>query len=392
MPENKYIYLDNAATTKPSPEVLEAMRPYLTEEYGNPATMYSLGSSAKKAVDDAREKVAALIGAKSPEEIYFTAGGTESDNWALCATIMCSDKKHLVTSKIEHHAVLETCEFLETIGCGGESTFLDVDETGLVSVESLKAALKENTGIVSIMHANNEIGTIEPVKELAEVANEKGVIFHTDAVQTTGKIPVNVEELGVSMLSLSGHKFHGPKGVGALYIKKGVKLKPFIHGGGQERGKRAGTTNVPAIVGMGVAAEHAMAYVNSEEDPKRLKDLTEKLWSGLKGAIPEIRRNGNPEKSIAGTLNITITGIEGEAMLLMLDMQGICVSSGSACTTGSLDPSHVLLAIGLPAEVAHGSLRFSMSKYTTEEEILRVIKTLPPIVERLREMSPTWEG
>ncbi len=390
MSDKKTIYLDNAATTEPAPEVLKMMCPYVSNEYGNPATMYSLGLSAKKAVDEAREKVANLIGAESPEEIYFTAGGTESDNWALCSSIMCSDKKHVITSSIEHHAVLETCEFLETIGCGGKADFLKVDEYGFISQETLSEAIKDNTGIISIMHANNEIGTILDIKSLAEVAREKGVIFHTDAVQTVGKIPVDVKELGVDMLSLSGHKFHGPKGIGALYVKKGTKLKPFIHGGGQEKGKRAGTSNVPAIVGMGIAAELAKNYI--EKKDTRVEKLTEKLWNGLNENITKISRNGHPEKTIPGTLNVTITGIEGEAMLLMLDMQGICVSSGSACTTGSLDPSHVLLAIGLPAEVAHGSLRFSLSKYTTEEEIDTVIKTLPAIVNRLREMSPTWEG
>ncbi|MHC4870458.1 MAG: cysteine desulfurase NifS [Planctomycetota bacterium] len=389
MSNNEIVYLDNAATTRTDREVLDSMTPYFNDEYGNPATMYSLGQSASKAIEHAREQVAALVGADCPSEIYFTAGGTESDNWALCSSIMCSDKKHVITSALEHHAVLETCEFLETIGCGGKADFLKVDEYGFVSADALKESIREDTGIISIMHANNEIGTLEPVEELSRAAKEKGVLFHTDAVQTAGKIPLDVNKLGVDMLSISGHKFHGPKGVGALYVRKGTRIKPFIHGGGQENSKRAGTSNVPGIVGMGAAAENAAAGI--PDKAAKMKKLTTMLWEGLNNNINAIRRNGHPEKCIPGTLNITVTGIEGEAMLLMLDMQGICVSSGSACTTGSLDPSHVLLAIGLPAEIAHGSLRFSLSKYTTKDDIKKVIEVLPPIVERLREMSPTWK-
>jgi cysteine desulfurase len=382
--------MDNAATTKMLPEVFDAMQPYLQNEYGNGATMYSLGRAAATAMEEGRGSVARLIGAGVPEEIYFTSGGTESDNWVLASSVLGGKKKHIVTSAIEHHAVMDACKYLQKLDIGVEVDVLPVDEYGFVNPDKLKDAIRDDTALVSIMYANNEIGTIEPIRKLSDIAHERGVLFHTDAVQAVGKIPVNVEELGVDMLSISGHKFHSPKGIGALYIKKGVKLPAFIHGGGQERNKRAGTSNISGIVGMGVAAEFALK--NMDADAKRHKGFVKKLWDGINKNITDVRRNGHETDTLPGMLNITISGIEGEAMLLMLDMHGICVSSGSACTTGSLDPSHVLLAIGLPAEVAHGSLRFSMGFDTKEEDIDKILEVFPGIVQRLRDMSPTWNG
>lgn len=387
-----WIYLDNAATTRTDPEVLEAMRPFFCEHYGNAATLYQAGNAASKAVEKAREQVAELLGAL-PEEVFFTSGGTESDNWAFSGSVcgeMCGrGHKHIITSAVEHHAVLETVSFMERhLGC--PATFLPVDAYGAVSPDALREALRPETALVSVMHANNEIGTVQPVAELAALARQKGALFHTDAVQSVGKIPVNVRELGVDMLSLSAHKFHGPKGVGAMYIRKGVRLSPFMHGGAQERKRRAGTSNVPGIVGLGKAAELAGRHLETE--CKRQAALVEKLWEGLNDRIPKIRRNGHPANRVPNLLNLCVSGIEGEAILLQLDMYGIAISSGSACTTGSLEPSHVLLAIGLPAEVAHGSARFSLSRETTERDIERVIEVMPKVAANLRAMSPIWHG
>jgi cysteine desulfurase len=390
MENNNPVYLDNAATTRLDPEVLEAMRPYFCDFFGNAASKYyNLGRSALSAMESGREQLAKLLNVADPQELVITSCATESNNWALVSTMLESERKHVVTSAVEHHAILEPIEWLGK-KFGIEYTILPVDEFGMVSPEALRETIRDDTALVSIMHANNEIGTAMPIRELAEIAHEKGAIFHTDACQTVGKIPVDVRELGVDMLSLSAHKFHGPKGTGALYIKKGTRLAPFIRGGGQERGKRAGTSNVPSIVGMGKAAELAAGRMS--EAVKRESALVEKLWQNLQKAIPEIRRNGHPEKRLPNILNVCVRGAEGEAVLGYLDMYGIMISSGSACTSGSLDPSHVLLALGLPAEQAHGSLRFSMSHETTESDIDRVIEIVPQVVSRVREMSPTWNG
>ncbi|MFH0910183.1 MAG: IscS subfamily cysteine desulfurase [Planctomycetota bacterium] len=385
------IYLDNAATTRVAPEAVEAMRPFFDLSYGNAATLYTLGTEASVAVEEAREQVASLIHAADPEEIVFTSGGTESDNWVLASSVLGTKKKHLVTSAIEHHAILEPCARLQKLGLGVEVTVLPVDGLGRVDPGALRSALRADTALVSIMHANNEIGTIEPIRALAAVARERGVLFHADAVQTVGKIPVDVQDLGVDFLSLSGHKFHGPKGVGALYLRRGARLKPFQHGGAQERNRRGGTTNVPGVVGMGEAARLAKEALVGEGP--RLRGLVERLWKAIEERIPQVVRNGDPEAALPGLLSICVAGAEGEAMIMYLSLEhGICVSSGSACSTGSLDPSHVLLAIGRPAEVAHGSLRLSLSRYTTAEEIETVIRALPREVERVRAMSPTWKG
>lgn len=383
----KEIYMDYNATTPVDPRVAEAMLPYLREKFHNPSSIYSRAKEVKKAIEEAREKVARLIGAK-PKEVIFTGGGSEADNHAIKGVAFALREKgnHIITSAIEHHAVLHTCQFLEKMGF--EVTYLPVDRYGIVEPEVLKKAIREDTILVSIMMANNEIGTIEPIKELAEIAHERGVLFHTDAVQAVGKIPVNVKELGVDMLSLSAHKFYGPKGVGGLYVRWRVKIPSLIHGGGQERGKRAGTENVAGIVGAGKAAEIAMEEMDEEE--RKIRPLRDKLEKELVGRIPQVIVNGHPEKRLYNTLNICVKGIEGEGMLALLDMNGISASSGSACTSGSLEPSHVLLAIGLPHEIAHGSLRFSLGKYNTEEDVDKVIEVLPGIVERLRAMSPFW--
>ncbi len=382
-------YFDNAATTKVRPEVLEAMLPYFTENYGNPSSIYKISQKTKKAVETAREQVAKAINAPNANEIYFTAGGSESDNWALkgIADSYASKGKHIITSAIEHHAILHTCEYLETKGY--EVTYLPVDEYGVVSPESVKAAIRPDTILVSVMFANNEIGTIEPIKEIGAVCREAGVLFHTDAVQAVAHVPIDVQDMNIDMLSMSGHKFYGPKGIGAMYIRKGIKIPSFIHGGAQERKRRAGTENVPGIVGIGKAIELAVSELDTEMP--RLIALRTKLINGILDKVPYARLNGHPENRLPGNVNISFEYIEGESILLLLDMNEICASSGSACTSGSLDPSHVLLAIGLPHEKAHGSLRLTMGHFTTEEEVDFVLEKLPPIVERLREMSPLYE-
>ena len=384
----KIIYLDNAATTQVDPKVLEAMLPFFTEYYGNPSAVYSFAETAKKAVEDAREKLAELIHAKK-DEIYFTGGGSESDNWALKATAEAygNKGKHLITSKIEHHAILHTCEWLEKHGF--EVTYLDVDEKGLISPEELEKAIRPDTILISVMAANNEIGTIEPLAEIGEIAHKHGILFHTDAVQAFGHIPLDVDAMHIDMLSASGHKINGPKGIGLLYIRKGVKIRSFIHGGAQERQRRAGTHNVPGIVGFGKAAELALA--NMDERIKYETELRDYLIKRVSSEIPYTKVNGDLEKRLPNNANFCFRFIEGESMLILLDQNGICGSSGSACTSGSLDPSHVLLAIGLPHEIAHGSLRLSLSEKTTREDIDFTIDELKKIIERLRNMSPLYE-
>ncbi len=384
----KRIYLDNAATTALSPKVLEAMMPYLTEIYGNASSPHWFGQEARRGVEAAREKLAKALGA-DPSEIVFTGGGTESDNTALFGAAEKYKKKgnHIITTNVEHHAVLHTCEALEKRGY--EVTYLPVDEYGLVTPEQVAAAITDRTILASIMFANNEVGTIMPIPEIAKVCREKGVLLHTDAVQAVGHIPVNVKEMGIDMLSLSAHKFHGPKGVGALYLKKGVRLPSYVVGGEQEKGRRAGTENVAGVVGLGAAIELAVA--NMDENAARMTRLRDKLISGIFETIPEVKLNGHPAKRLPNNANVSIKYIEGESILLMLDMHGIAASSGSACTSGSLDPSHVLLALGLPHEVAHGSVRMSLSDDTSEEEIDFVLKALPEIVKKLRFMSPLWK-
>lgn len=384
----KIIYLDNAATTQVDPKVLEAMLPFFTEYYGNPSAVYSFAETAKKAVEDAREKLAELIHAKK-DEIYFTGGGSESDNWALKATAEAygNKGKHIITSKIEHHAILHTCEWLEKHGF--EVTYLDVDEKGLISPEELEKAIRPDTILISIMAANNEIGTIEPLAEIGEIAHKHGILFHTDAVQAFGHIPLDVDAMHIDMLSASGHKINGPKGISLLYIRKGVKIRSFIHGGAQERQRRAGTHNVPGIVGFGKAAELALA--NMDERIKYETELRDYLIKRVSSEIPYTKVNGDLEKRLPNNANFCFRFIEGESMLILLDQNGICGSSGSACTSGSLDPSHVLLAIGLPHEIAHGSLRLSLSEKTTREDIDFTIDELKKIIERLRNMSPLYE-
>lgn len=382
------IYLDNAATTKTAPEVVDAMLPYFTENYGNPSTIYGLGSAAKKAVNQARRIIAEAIGAKQ-EEIYFTAGGSEADNWALKAAAEAygSKGKHIITTKIEHHALLHTCEYLEKQGF--EVTYLDVDEDGLIDLEALKAAIRPDTILISIMYANNEIGTIEPIAEIGAIAKERGILFHTDAVQAFGQVPLNVDELHVDMLSASAHKLNGPKGIGMLYIRTGVKIRSFVHGGSQERSRRAGTENVPGIVGFGAAVERAVRIM--DEKTKKETELRDYLIERIEKEIPYCRLNGHRTKRLPGNVNFAFQFIEGESMLIMLDMKGVCGSSGSACTSGSLDPSHVLLAIGLKHEIAHGSLRLTLSEENTKEEMDFVVDELKKIVAKLREMSPLYE-
>lgn len=381
-------YFDNAATTQTRPEVVEAMMKYYSESYGNPSSIYKFAQSNKVAVEKGREQVAKAINAVT-NEIYFTAGGSESDNWAIkgIAESYSSKGKHIITTAIEHHAVLHTCEYLESKGY--EITYLPVDEYGMVSVDELKNAIREDTILISVMFANNEIGTIQPIAEIGAIAREKGIIFHTDAVQAVGHVPVDVKAMNIDLLSMSGHKFYGPKGVGAMFIRKGIKINPYIHGGAQERRRRAGTENVPGIVGMGLAAELACAEL--DEEVKRLTYLRNKLIKGILDAVPYARLNGHPEKRLPGNANISFEFIEGESILLLLDYKGVSASSGSACTSGSLDPSHVLLAIGLPHEKAHGSVRMSLGHFNTEEQVDYVIKELPPIIERLRAMSPLYE-
>ena len=384
----KTIYLDNAATTKTRPEVVEAMLPYFTEYYGNPSSVYEFSTPSKKAITEARETIAKSLGAKT-NEIYFTAGGSESDNWAIKATAEAyeSKGKHIITSKIEHHAVLHTCEYLEKRGF--EITYLDVDENGTVKLDELKKAIRPDTILISIMFANNEIGTIQPIKEIGEIAKEHGIIFHTDAVQAYAHVPINVDEYHIDILSVSGHKFNGPKGIGFLYIRTGLKLRSFIHGGSQERKRRGGTENVPGIVGMGKAVEIAMA--NLAERTAYEVELRDYLINRVLSEVPYVRLNGHRTNRLPNNANFAFQFIEGESLLIMLDMQGICGSSGSACTSGSLDPSHVLLAIGLPHEIAHGSLRLTLSEETTKEDIDFTVDEIKKIVEKLRSMSPLYE-
>ena len=382
------IYLDNAATTKTAPEVVDAMLPYFSEYYGNASTIYSLGAESKKAMDHARQTIADSLGAK-PEEIYFTAGGSESDNWALKATAeaYASKGKHIITTKIEHHAILHTCEYLEKRGF--EITYLNVDRDGLISLDELKAAIRPDTILISVMFANNEIGTIEPIAEIGEIAKEHGVLFHTDAVQAYAQVPINVDEMHIDMLSASGHKLNGPKGIGFLYIRKGVKIRSFVHGGAQGRSRRAGTENIPGIVGLGAAVERAMRIMDTKT--RKEIELRDYLIGRLENEIPHCWLNGHRTKRLPNNINFSFLFIEGESMLIMLDMKGICASSGSACTSGSLDPSHVLLAIGLKHEEAHGSLRLTLSEESTKEEMDIVAEEVKKIVQRLRDMSPLYE-
>ncbi|TCK98550.1 cysteine desulfurase [Natranaerovirga hydrolytica] len=382
------IYFDYAATTPTKKEVVDEMLPYFTTNFGNPSSVYSIANKSREAVLTAREQIAKAIHAKD-DEIFFTSGGTEADNWAIkgVAENYQSKGKHIITSKIEHHAVLHTCEYLEKQGY--EVTYLEVDEDGLISVEALKNAIREDTILITIMYANNEIGTIQPIKEIGQIAKENGVLFHTDAVQAIGTEAIDVKEYNIDLLSMSAHKLYGPKGIGALYIKKGTKMKAYIHGGTQERRRRAGTENVPAIVGFGKAIK--LAYNNREDNNKKLITLRDKLISEILDKVPYSRLNGHQTKRLANNVNISFEFIEGESLLIMLDMKGICASSGSACTSGSLDPSHVLMAIGLPHEKAHGSLRITLGDRNTEEDVDYLLEVLPDIVKRLRDMSPLYE-
>ena len=384
----KTIYMDNAATTKTAPEVVEAMLPYFTEYYGNPSSVYELAGVSKKAVNEAREKIADVIGAKA-NEIYFTAGGTEADNWAIKEVYEAYRDKgnHIITTKVEHHAVLHTCQWLEKQGA--KVTYLDVDEDGRIRLEDLEKAITPETILISIMAANNEIGTLMPVKEIGMIAKEHGILFHTDAVQAFGQIPLNVDECHIDMLSSSAHKINGPKGIGCLYIRKGLKLRSLIHGGAQERKRRAGTENVPGVVGYGVAAQRAAKSM--EERTERERQVRDYMIEKIEKEIPYCRLNGHRTLRLPNNVNFSFQFIEGESLLIMLDMEGICASSGSACTSGSLDPSHVLLAIGLPHEIAHGSLRLTISEETTKEDVDFVVEKIKGIVERLRNMSPLYE-
>ena len=386
--EKKLIYMDNAATTPVKPEVLDAMLPYFTEKFGNPSSIYSISSENKKAITDAREVIAKTINT-TPENIYFTAGGSESDNWALKATAdaYASKGKHIITTKIEHHAILHTCEYLETKGF--EITYLDVDENGLVKLDELTAAIRPDTILISVMFANNEIGTIEPIAEIGKIAHEHGVLFHTDAVQAYTQVPIDVEAMNIDMMSTSGHKINGPKGIGFLYIRKGVKIKSFIHGGSQERHRRAGTENVTGIIGLAKAAEIATANMK-ERTAEEIK-VRDHLIERIEKEIPYAKLNGDRVKRLPNNVNFSFQFVEGESMLILLDSKGICASSGSACTSGSLDPSHVLLAIGLPHEIAHGSLRLTISDQITMEDADYVVDNLKEIVNHLREMSPLYE-
>lgn len=382
------IYLDNAATTRTAQEVVDAMLPYFTESYGNPSSIYELGQRSKEAITNAREEIARVIGAKT-EEIYFTGGGSEADNWAIKAAYEAYKNKgnHIITTKIEHHAVLHTCQYLEKQGA--RVTYLDVDENGLVDLEQLQKAITPETILITIMFANNEIGTIEPVKEIGMIAREHGILFHTDAVQAFGQVPIDVDEMNIDMLSSSAHKINGPKGIGCLYIRKGVKIRSFVHGGAQERKRRAGTENVPGIVGYGVAAR--MAAETMEERTKKEKELRDYFIRRVLEEVPYVRLNGDPVKRLPNNANFSFRFIEGESLLIMLDMKGIAGSSGSACTSGSLDPSHVLLAIGLPHEIAHGSLRLTLGADTTKEDLDYTLEQIKEIVAKLRNLSPLYE-
>lgn len=386
--EKKIIYLDNAATTRTAKEVVDAMLPYFTELYGNPSSVYSFSQKSKEAITTARETIAEALGAKT-EEIYFTAGGSEADNWALKAAAEAYRAKgnHIITTKIEHHAILHTGEWLEKQGF--EVTWLPVDEYGMVRMEDIKRAIRPTTVLISVMFANNEIGTIQPIQKIGELAREHGILFHTDAVQAFGQLPIQVDELHIDMLSSSAHKLNGPKGIGFLYIRKGVKIRSFVHGGAQERKRRAGTENVPGIVGYGAAVARAMRTM--EERSKKERELRDYLIDRVLREVPYTRLNGHPTMRLPNNANFSFQFIEGESLLIMLDMDGICGSSGSACTSGSLDPSHVLLAIGLPHEIAHGSLRLTLGEETTREEIDYVVESIKKIVEKLRGMSPLYE-
>lgn len=385
----KLIYLDNAATTKTAPEVVEAMLPYFSELYGNPSSVYDFAGKSKEAVVHARTQIADVLGAKK-EEIYFTAGGSEADNWALKAAFEAYKSKgnHIITTKIEHHAILHTCEYLEKER-GARITYLDVDENGIVRLEDLEKAITQETILISVMFANNEIGSIQPIKEIGMIAREHGILFHTDAVQAFCQVPINVDEYNIDMLSSSGHKINGPKGIGFLYIRKGVKIRSFVHGGAQERKRRAGTENVPGIVGYGAAASRAAASL--EERTAKEIELRDHLIHRITTEIPYVKLNGHPSKRLPNNVNVSFQFVEGESLLLMLDSYGICGSSGSACTSGSLDPSHVLLAIGLPHEIAHGSLRLTLSEETTKEDLDYTVDRLKEIVQNLRNMSPLYE-
>lgn len=385
---SKVIYLDHAATTPTKPEVVKEMLPYFTESFGNPSAIYGFASKNKAKISEVRASIGKTLGT-SADNIYFTAGGSEADNWALVATAEAYGQKgkHIITTKIEHHAILHTAEYLEQRGF--EITYLDVDEDGLVRLEDLKKAIRPDTILISIMFANNEIGTIQPVKEIGALAKEKGILFHTDAVQAYGQLPIDVEELNIDMLSASGHKLYGPKGIGFLYIRKGVKIRSFIHGGAQERKRRAGTENVPGIIGLGKAAE--IAFATMDERIEKESALRDYMISRIMEEIPYVKLNGHKTKRLPNNVNVSFRFVEGESLLIMLDMKGICASSGSACTSGSLDPSHVLLAIGLPHEIAHGSLRLTLGDETTKEDVDYVIDQLKEIVEKLRSMSPLYE-
>ena len=382
------IYLDNAATTKTAPEVVEAMLPYFTEHFGNPSSVYGLAAESKKAVTEARETMADYLGAKQ-EEIYFTAGGSEADNWALKAAAEAYREKgkHIITTRIEHHAVLHTCEYLEKQGY--EVTYIGVDENGVVKLEELEAAIRRDTILISVMYANNEVGTLQPIREIGQMAHDRGILFHTDAVQAFGQLPIQVEELHIDMLSASAHKMNGPKGVGCLYIRSGLKLRSFIHGGAQERSRRAGTENIPGIVGFGKALERAVRIM--PEKIKKETELRDYLIKQIYEKIPYCRLNGDRSSRLPGNVNFSFQFVEGESLLIMLDMKGICGSSGSACTSGALDPSHVLLALGLSHELAHGSLRLTLSEENTREEMDTVVEAIAEIVGKLRAMSPLYE-
>ena len=385
---SRFVYLDNAATTSTKKEVVDAMYPFFTESFGNPSSVYDFAAKNKKAVNDSRQTIADALHA-DVRDIYFTAGGSESDNWALIATAEAYENKgkHIITSKIEHHAILHTCDYLESRGF--EITYIDVDENGILKLDELKKAIRPDTILISVMFANNEIGTIQPIKEISEIAKEHDILFHTDAVQAFGQIPINVDELHIDMLSASGHKLHGPKGIGFLYIRKGLKLRSFIHGGAQERKRRAGTENVPGIVGLGKAV--SIAVETMDERIKHETEVRDYMIEKIKKTIPYCRLNGDRTKRLPNNVNFSFQFVEGESLLIMLDMEGICASSGSACTSGSLDPSHVLLAIGLPHEIAHGSLRMTLSEETTIEDADYVIDKLQGIVAKLRSMSPLYE-
>lgn len=385
---SKEIYMDNAATTKVKQEVIDVIMPCLEQEFGNPSSIYKIGRNSKKLLEESREKIAKAIGATA-KELYFTSGGSESDNWAIKGVAYANKEKgnHIITTKMEHHAVLHPCEYLEKDGF--EVTYLDVDEYGVVKLDELKSAIKKETILISVIFANNEVGTIQPIKEIGEIAKANNVIFHTDAVQAVGNIEIDVSELNIDLLTMTAHKIYGPKGIGALYIKKGIKITPLIHGGAQEKRRRAGTENIPLIVGFAKAVE--LATENIEEHSEKLIKLRDKLMNDIRENIDYVKLNGHPEQRLPGNVNFSFEFIEGESLLLSLDMVGIAGSSGSACTSGSLDPSHVLLCMGLPHEIAHGSLRLSLGDFNTEEEIDYVVENLVVIVDRLRKMSPLYE-